>query len=87
MSDDICSEATTVVRSYSFEVEQRLGEELGARHLSQALVEQRQCGHLEDVTSPWRSFFEASSSNSAMRRVTSSLQVCVSIVDITSETR
>lgn len=71
MSADVSFEATAVVRSYSFEVEQRLGEGIGARHLSQALVEQRNSGHLEDITSPWRSFFEANSSNSSLRRVTS----------------
>lgn len=68
MSADISFEATAVVRSYSFEVERRLGEGIGARHLSQALVEQRNGGHLEDVTSPWRSFFEANNSNDSLMK-------------------
>lgn len=74
MSADISFEATAVVRSYSFEVEQRLGQGLGAHHLSQALVEERNSGHLEDVTSPWRSFFEANNSNNSMRQVTSPME-------------
>lgn len=87
MSNDMCFEATAVVRSYSFEVEQRLGEGIGARHLSQALVEQRNSGHLDDITSPWRSFFEANSSNSASRQVDSLAQVCESMFDQISETQ
>jgi hypothetical protein len=67
MTADLSFEATAVVRSYSFEVEQRLGEGVGARNLSQALVEQRESGHLEDITSPWRSFFEANCSNNSLR--------------------
>lgn len=77
MRDDVSFEATAVVRSYSFEVEQRLGHGLGARHLSQALVEERNSGHLEDVTSPWRSFFEASNSNASSRQVTSPIHISV----------
>lgn len=74
MSADIPFEATALVRSYSFEVEQRLGEGMGARHLSQALLEERNCGHLEDITSPWRSFFEANSASTS-RQVPTPAQV------------
>lgn len=74
MSVDTSFEATAVVRSYSFEVEQRLGEGNGAHHLSQALVEQRNGGHLEDITSPWRSFFEADKLNNFLRKGTFSIQ-------------
>lgn len=77
MSTDVSFQATAVVRSYSFEVEQRLGEGIGARHLSQALVDQRNSGHLEDITSPWRSFFETNSSNSSLRQGTPPIQVSV----------
>lgn len=75
MSVDTSFEATAVVRSYSFEVEQRLGEGNGARHLSQALVEQRNGGHLEDITSPWRSFFEADNLNNSLRKGIFSIRV------------
>lgn len=77
MSDDISFEATAVVRSYSFEVEQRLGQGLAARHLSQALVEERNSGHLEDVTSPWRSFFEANDSDPSSGQAASPLRFFV----------
>lgn len=86
MDADITFEATAVVRSYSFEMEQRLSDGVGARHMSQALVEQRNSGHLDDITSPWRSFFEANSSNSSSRKATSLVQVCVFIADKLSET-
>lgn len=79
MSADGSFEAMAIVRSYSFEVEQRLGEGTGARHLSQALVDERSSGRLEDITSPWRSFFEGNSSNNSLKQATPSretLSIC-----------
>jgi len=41
---------------YSWEVEERLPPESAARPLAQALIEDR--GDREDLTAPWRKFFE-----------------------------
>lgn len=69
MSASIGSEARSAVRSYSNEVENRLGEGRSARNLSSALVAERNSGNLEDVIPTWRSFFEASDSNESSRQV------------------
>lgn len=48
----------SIVRSYSFEVEQRLPEGHQARPLGLALVAERENGSLDEITTPWRAFFE-----------------------------
>lgn len=53
---DVTRESRQIVRIYSFEVEDRASTE-GARVLGQALVEGED-GTLQDVTAPWRRFFE-----------------------------
>lgn len=58
MTTGIMPETRSILRSYSFEVEQRLTEGPQVHNLSQALVAERIFGNLDDVTIPWRAFFE-----------------------------
>lgn len=58
MATDMRVEARGVVRSYSFEVEQRLAEGTQVHILGHALVAERRNGSLDDLTTPWRAFFE-----------------------------
>lgn len=60
-------EARAVVRSYSFEVEQRLDESASAQNLGRALVEERNEGRLDYIKSPWRLFFESTGVESEAR--------------------
>ncbi|KUI67665.1 hypothetical protein VM1G_03036 [Cytospora mali] len=58
MTMNMRDDARSLVRSYSFEVEQRLAEGTSAHTLGQALVAERRNGGLDDATTPWRAFFE-----------------------------
>ncbi|ROW06828.1 hypothetical protein VMCG_04097 [Cytospora schulzeri] len=58
MDTDTGIEARSIIRSYSFEVEQRLAESTQTHTLGQALIAERRNGRLDDVTTPWRAFFE-----------------------------
>lgn len=60
MDTAIQFEARAMVRSYSFEVEQRLDESVNTQNLGRALVEERNEGRLDYMKSPWRLFFESS---------------------------
>ncbi|KUI53386.1 hypothetical protein VP1G_00696 [Cytospora mali] len=60
-------DARSIVRSYSFEVEQRLPEGTPAHTLGQALVAERRNGGLDNVTAPWRAFFEPKVTEAAQR--------------------
>lgn len=69
MISDLQNQVKTIMRSYSFEVEQRLSQDTTSRNLGQALVQARKSGHLEDATSPWRCFFETRLEHSMSREV------------------
>lgn len=62
-------QAESVVRSYSLEIEQRLDQGTTGSRLGHALVQARIGGQLEDITSPWRCFFETNGSDSGLRKV------------------
>lgn len=52
------SESTQIVRTYSFEVEERLPPERDAHALAHILAQHQ--GSRDDARDPWRSFFESS---------------------------
>lgn len=69
MATDTRAEARSLVRSYSFEVEPRFVKGTHAHTLGQALVEEMENGSLDDVTTPWRAFFEPKATGDVSRSV------------------
>ena len=67
MANDLAMESRGIVRSYSFEAEHRLPEGSQAHTLGLALVAERETGRLEDITTPWRVFFEPNTAETELR--------------------